>query len=46
MCSLASERWDKYRLRVERREITAANYVYRPRSPMAPESKAKQDLTR
>jgi hypothetical protein len=46
MRSLAIKRWKKYRLRVARGEITAANYVYRPRGPMAPQSKAKQDLTR
>jgi hypothetical protein len=46
MRSLAARRWQKYRSRVARGEITAENHVYRPRGPMPPESKAKQDLTR
>src|SRR6266404_7707346 len=46
MSSLAKARWKYYRERVARGEITAANYVYRPRGPMPPQSKAKQDLTR
>jgi hypothetical protein len=46
MRALAERRWHKYRLQVARGEITAENYVYRPRGPMPPQSKAKQDLTR
>jgi hypothetical protein len=46
MRSLAIKRWQKYRLRVASGEITADNYVYRPRGPMSEQSKAKHDLTR
>jgi hypothetical protein len=46
MGSLVEKRWKYYRERVVRGEITAENYVYRPRGPMPPHSKAKQDLTR
>jgi hypothetical protein len=46
MGSLSKARWKRYADRVARGEITAANYVYRPRGPMPPQSKAKQDLTR
>jgi len=46
MRSLSKARWKRYAERVARGEITAANYVYRPRGPMPPYSKAKQDLTR
>ena len=46
MRSLSNERWKRYAERVARGEITAENYVYRPRGPMSPHSKAKQDLTR
>jgi len=46
MRSLVEKRWQKYRLRVARGEISAENYVYRPRGPMPPHSKAKQDMTR
>ena len=46
MRSLAKARWKRYSDRVARGEITAENYVYRPRGPMPPHSKAKQDLTR
>jgi hypothetical protein len=46
MRSLSKARWEYYRERVARGEITAENYVYRPRGPMPPRSKAKQDLTR
>jgi len=43
---LVEKRWQKYRLRVARGEITAENYVYRPRGPMPAHSKARQALTR
>jgi hypothetical protein len=46
MRTLAQIRWAKYRDRVECGEITAENYVYRPRGPMPPEVKAKQEMTR
>jgi len=46
MGSLSKARWGYYRERVARGEITANNYVYRPRGPMPPHSKAQQDLTR
>lgn len=46
MRSLIEKRWAKYRARVERGEINADNYVYKPRGPMPPEVKAKQDMTR
>lgn len=46
MRSLAKARWKSYADRVACGEITAENYVYRPRGPMPPQSKAKQDLTR
>jgi hypothetical protein len=46
MGSLAEKRWKCHADRVARGEITAENYVYRPRGPMPPHSKAKQDLTR
>ena len=46
MGSLVEKRWTRYAERVARGEITADNYVYRPRGPMPPHSKAKQDLTR
>jgi hypothetical protein len=46
MSSLAKARWKRYAERVARGEITAENYIYRPRGPMPPHSKAKQDLTR
>ena len=46
MRSLAKARWKLYAERVARGEITADNYVYRPRGPMSPHSKAQQDLTR
>jgi hypothetical protein len=46
MRSLAVKRWQYYRDRVARGEITAGNYVYRPRGPMSQHSKAKHDLTR
>ena len=46
MGSLAEKRWKRHADRVARGEITADNYVYRPRGPMPPHSKAKQDLTR
>lgn len=46
MRSLAKARWKRYSERVARGEITTENYVYRPRGPMPPHSKAKQNLTR
>ena len=46
MRSLVQKRWKLYADRVARGEISADNYVYRPRGPMPPHSKAKQDLTR
>jgi hypothetical protein len=46
MGSLAKARWKPYRESIVRGEITAESYVYRPRGPMPPHSKAKQDLTR
>jgi hypothetical protein len=46
MRSLVEIRWKRYAERVARGEITAENYVYRPRGPMPPEVKAKQDMTR
>ena len=46
MSSLSKARWKLYAERVARGQITAENYVYRPRGPMPPHSKAKQDLTR
>jgi hypothetical protein len=46
MGSLAKARWKHYAKRVARGEITAENYVYRPRGPMPPHSKAQQALTR
>jgi hypothetical protein len=46
MRSLSKARWKHYAERVARGEIRPENYVYRPRGPMAPHSKAKQDLTR
>ena len=46
MSSLVEARWKRYADRVARGEITADNYVYQPRGPMPPHSKAKQDLTR
>ena len=46
MGSLAKARWARYADSVARGEISAENYVYRPRGPMPPHSKAKQDLTR
>ena len=46
MRSPAERRWKRHAERVARGEISADNYVYRPRGPMPPHSKAKQDLTR
>jgi hypothetical protein len=46
MRSLSNARWEYYRKRVACGEISADNYVYRPRGPMSLHSKAKQDLTR
>ena len=46
MGSLAKERWKRYAERIVRGDVTAKNYVYRPRGPMPPQSKARQDLTR
>jgi len=46
MRSLVERRWKRYAERVARGEIRADNYVYRPRGPMAPHSKAQQNLTR
>lgn len=46
MASLAEARWKRYAERVARGEITADNYLYRPRGPMSPEMKAERDLTR
>jgi hypothetical protein len=46
MRSLVEKRWKNYPDRLARGEITAANYVYRPRGPMPSQSKAKQDFTR
>jgi hypothetical protein len=46
MGSLAKARWKNYRERIASGEITAATYVYRPRGPMPPHSKAQQNLTR
>jgi hypothetical protein len=46
MRSLAQARWKRYAERVASGEITADKYVYRPRGPMPPQSKAKQDFTR
>ena len=46
MRSLVRARWKLYAERVARGEISAENYVYHPRGPMPPHSKAKQDLTR
>jgi hypothetical protein len=46
MRSLVEKRWKRYAERVASGEITADNYVYRPRGPMPPHSKAKQNLTR
>jgi hypothetical protein len=45
MRSLVALRWKRHAARVACGEITAENYVYRPRGPMPPHSKAKQDLT-
>ena len=44
--SLSKARWEYYRERVASSEISADNYVYRPRGPMPPHSKAQQNLTR
>jgi hypothetical protein len=46
MSSLSKARWKRYAERVARGEISAENYVYRPRGPMPPQSKAQQNLTR
>jgi hypothetical protein len=46
MRSLVERRWKRYVERVASGEITAENYVYRPRGPMRSHSKARQDLTR
>jgi hypothetical protein len=46
MGSLSKARWKRCAERVARGEITAENYVYRPRGPMSPHSKAQQNLTR
>ena len=46
MRSLVAVRWKRYADRVAGGEITAGNYVYRPRGLMPSHSKAKQDLTR
>jgi hypothetical protein len=46
MRSLVEKRWKRHADRVARGEINEENYVYRPRGPMPPHSKAKQDLTR
>jgi hypothetical protein len=46
MRSLAERRWKRYAERIARGEITAENYVYTPRGPMPPHSKAKQDFSR
>jgi hypothetical protein len=46
MRALAEKRWKRSAERVASGEITADNYVYRPRGPMSPHSKDKQDLTR
>jgi hypothetical protein len=46
MRSLVEKRWKRYAERVACGEINAGNYVYRPRGPMPPHSKAKQDFSR
>src|ERR1700687_2167374 len=46
MRSLVEKRWKRHAERVACGEITAENYVYRPRGPMSSQSKGKQDLTR
>jgi hypothetical protein len=46
MRSLVERRWKRYADRVARGEVSGDNYVYRPRGPMPPRSKAKQNLTR
>lgn len=46
MRSLAIKRWRRYAERAARGEISVDNYVYQPRGPMPPQSKAKQNLTR
>jgi hypothetical protein len=46
MGSLAKSRWKLHVERVARGDITAENYLYRPRGPMPPHSKAQQNLTR
>lgn len=44
MRSLAKARWKHYAARVAWGEITAENYVYKPRGPMPHDSKAEQDF--
>ena len=46
MRSLAQRRWKLYAERVARGEITADNYVYRPRGPMPWNLKTEIDLKR
>jgi hypothetical protein len=45
MRSLIEKCWAKYRARIERGDITAEDFVYRPRGPMRPKIEAKQDQT-
>jgi hypothetical protein len=45
MRSLAKARWKGYADRVARGEINKENYVYRPRGPMPPHSKAGRQIT-